>query len=165
MRFIYIASILLLFFGCRDYTGTEKEYSQAIFNAQSDLPLAHEFASLYPLREEFISYFTGKYGQPKWNSKIGLHGRYIVTMQFPIQVNGSRLQQIGEPEFLIVEVERIERLPDGRYSIHYRSESQRRFGIEGWRLLVEANGDISVLGIEVKVESPHPDFDDVWKAG
>ena len=121
------------------------------------------FERLYPGSEHFISYYTGTYGQSRWNSKTLIHGRYELTMQFDIDIDraGTTLTSIEPPQFWLNKRHHVQRLPDGRLSISYAPDEGANFGATEWQKLVAANGDLSVLGIaEVDstpvVETPDP---------
>jgi hypothetical protein len=135
--------------------GVQENYEETLRNAHADLPLAQAFAALYPKSKEFISYFTGDSGKPKWNSEVGLYGRYTLTMQFPITISKSQTHssQAGDPRFYLHEVESIEKMSDGRFHIFY-GEAQKTFGVSEWKALEKSGGDLSTLGIEVIRDKP-----------
>ena len=66
--------------------------------------------------------------------------------------------------FQLNEVEKIERLEDGRFYVSYAPDSQRRFGGREWKRLYEARGDLSVLGIQLMKDQPIVLFDEYWKS-
>ena len=69
--------------GCRLAT-LELAYDITVRNAHADLPLAAEFAALYPNTEEAITYFTEEHGKPVWRSEVVIYERYCLSMHFPI---------------------------------------------------------------------------------
>jgi hypothetical protein len=139
-------------------------YARTVANALASEPNVRSFHSLFPKSEHFISYFSGAAGQPCWNSIAGLHGRYVLTMQFDVMINRKKATLIasGEPEFRLVEVESITALPGGRAEVRY-GPTQKVFGPREWAKLVESGGDLSSLGIEVKKEKPVAGFEEHWR--
>jgi hypothetical protein len=153
----------LLVLGCSHRT--RSSYDQTITNAVGSEPRVQAFQRLFPSSDHFISYFTGEKGQPRWNSKAALHGRYVLAMQFDITIDRSAAQvaAISPARFYLVEIDSINPLADGRVEISYKSASQRKFGEREWRKLEASRGDLSVLGIEVKRGDPVPHFDVHWR--
>jgi hypothetical protein len=145
-------------------TSGRDDYARTVASAIGTEPNVRSFDALFPNGEHFISYFTGLAGQPLWNSKAGLYGRYVLTMQFDVALDrkAGTLTASGQPEFHLVEVESITALPDGRAEIRY-GPTQEQFGPVEWRKLVESGGDLSVLGIDVKKEQPVAGFEAHWR--
>ena len=122
---------------------------------------------LFPGSLHFISYYTGTHGNPIWNSKAGLYGHYILTMQMPITLEGWGRDRIGShdsPTFFLVEVQSILPFPNGQTSINC-GDTQITFGLSEWEKLVESGGDLSVLGVKVKKDEKIPGFDEHWQGG
>ena len=157
-----IGMFILGMCSCRKHT--EADYDIALTNGIASLDVAKEFNALFPDAHNFISYYTGQYGQPHWNSEIGLYGRYVLSVQFDLKFDSSRHipSRSSEPEFFLVEVSSLERTPDGRLSISY-SENQIRFGSAQWEKLLSAEGDFSAIGYKANLTSPHHGFEEVWK--
>ena len=131
-------------------------YEMTIRNAHADLPLAKEFAVLFPGTAEAITYFPSD--KPLWRAEAGVHDRYCISMRFPIthSASGTHSSQAGEPKFVLAEIESIRRLSDGQLDITYGKA--REFGLQEWNVLVKAKGDLSSLGIEVITDKPIADF-------
>jgi hypothetical protein len=53
----------------------------------------------------------------------------------------------------------VDILSDGRASVSYGGPGQREFGAAEWKKVVEAKGDFSVIGIQLKRNSPVPNWD------
>ena len=134
--------------------------SHVVADAKLSVKEVREFESLFPGSNHWISYYTGYYGHPQWNSEVGLFGRYVLTMQAEVDLNlvRSRIVRFATPTFLLVEVSTVETLPDGRTATTY-SGLQRDFGLVEWDRLVRASGDLKVLGFEPKTDKPIPGFD------
>jgi hypothetical protein len=131
-------------------------YELTVRNAHADLPLAKEFAALFPDTAEAITYFPSD--KPYWRAEAGVYDRYCISMRFPIthSASGTHSSQAGEPKFVLAEIESIHRLPDGRLDIAYGRAHE--FGLQEWNVLVKAKGDLSSLGIDVVKDKPIADF-------
>lgn len=132
-------------------------------NAVADIDEVRQFAAMFPNARHFISYYTGSKGDPRWNSKAGVHGRYIVSMQFGIDFDPSRTKprRISPPVFQLLEISRIEEKPAGEFDVG-NSTNQITFGLNEWNRLWESNGDLTVLGIKTVTNQPLKHFDEVW---
>jgi hypothetical protein len=67
---------------------------------------------------------------------------------------------VGSPRFRLLEIESIDMSSDGRASVSYNTFNQRQFGTVEWDRVVEANGDFSVLGVQIKKAPPLPNFEE-----
>jgi hypothetical protein len=159
-----LALCLLSFLpSCWGKRGNMKRYDQALQSGFETIPYTKQFSTLFPDSNNFISYYTGEYGTPTWNSKVGLYGRYVLQLQITITLNEprSKIGGYGEPEFFLKEVERISINSDGRAVILY-GPTQKRFGKKEWKKIVENKGDLSALGIPIVQDSPTPGFEEHW---
>lgn len=140
--------------------------SKAETNGVSGIPEAAQFAAMFPRADHFISYYTGTKGDPLWNSKAGVHGRYVIVMQFKIDFDPSRTKptRTSPPRFFLREVSQITAKPDNKFNTSY-SSNQIQFGIGEWERLRKAGGDLSVLGIDIVTDRPIADFDQAWHSG
>lgn len=140
-------------------------YKRALESGTRDIPYARDFSQLFPKAVHFYSYYSGKV--PLWNSKAGLYGRYILTMQIPVSFDESKTKVISyrSPRWIWAEVEEIKALPDGRTVIKYRDDQQRDFGEKEWEKLVRAKGDLTSLGITPIKDRPIAGFDKHWTDG
>jgi hypothetical protein len=139
-------------------------YELASSNGLKTIPYATQFATLYPDSKHSYTYYTGAKGSPVWNSTTGLYGRYILSMEVDVSFDSSRTTVVsyGSPTFLLKEIASTSVEPNGNFS--YRAgETQVRFGEAEWSNLVEHNGDLSSLGIQVKKDSPITEFDRCWR--
>lgn len=82
--------------------------SAAVANGKAEIEVAREFNSLFPETQNFISNYSGSNGTPRWNSKVGLHGRYVLSVHFDIRFDQSRThpERDGEVSFFLAEVEK-----------------------------------------------------------
>jgi len=157
------AVVLLILLAWTIYHGLS--YERAIRAGRKSIAAAQQFESRFPTARHSITYFTGTHGQPTWQSKAGVGGRYIITMTLPIKVNrfSGTVVAKGEPKFFVVEVEEIQQPPNGAISIAY-TDKQLQFGKDVWDKFV-ASGDLRAIGMEPGVEKPIPGFDENWEKG
>jgi len=139
------------------------DMAATVSNTTATEPNVKAFNSLFTKTTNFISYFTGDFGQPRWNSIAGIHGRYELTMQFDVDVNrtNSTLRSKTDPQFFLVEIQSIDLLPDGRVSIGYNPLTQHKFGTKEWEILIRASGDFKSIGINLIKDSPIAGFERV----
>ena len=69
-------------------------------------------------------------------------------MQAPVTLDREKRRVLLSQThtFVLVEVERIEKGDDGRVAISYNTSSYRQFGLDQWKNLVEAKGELKGLG-------------------
>lgn len=81
---------------------TPAKYARAIEHGRRTIPLARQFEERFPTCEHFISYYTGSFGSPQWNSEVVLDGRIRIMVQFAIRVTrgGREVEAVGKPEFV-----------------------------------------------------------------
>jgi hypothetical protein len=144
----------LLLSGCQ-----RGNMADAVTNGVTELDVAKDFEALFPAAEHFISYYTGTKGHPAWNSKVGLHGRYVLTVKFRIGFDASRTHPVmeGEPAFHLIE------LADIRENGYGYTDRQMEFGLTEWNLLLESSGDFEAIGYPMTKEKPLDGFDKVWR--
>jgi hypothetical protein len=135
-------------------------YESAIRNGPSEIAPVSEFVQLFPDASHLITHYTGDMGAPQWTSKIGLHGRYVLSVQLDIKFDWSRRHvcSYGPPEYHLREVESVEPQIDGTTHVRYVTSGQRDFGSDEWQLLYRAGGDLSSLGLEVIKDKPVSHF-------
>jgi hypothetical protein len=129
-----------------------------VADAQLTMPLVRAFDNTYPGAVHWITHYTGQYGHPIWNSEVGLFGRYVLTMQAPVDLNvvRSRVVRFHRPTFVLLEVTDVEFLPDGRAVINYGESKQ--FGPAEWALLA-GDGDLRSIGFEPITDWPVANFE------
>jgi hypothetical protein len=139
---------------------------RAIASGQK-IEFIRQFEERFPAAEHFISYYTGTHGPPTWNSHAGIHGRYVLSLQMPIELGGpgrGRVLSHGTPTFYLLEIVEIHEASGGTASISYGPE-QLTFELNEWARLVKSGGDLRVLGIKVNTTQPVPGFDKRWRSG
>ncbi|MHC4574849.1 MAG: hypothetical protein ACYS76_12100 [Planctomycetota bacterium] len=105
----------------------------------------------------------------KWRLSAGWHKRYLFVMEIDI-VFGQIDRKTGavispgshnEPTFSLWEVRSVS-APLVMFSERGARASRDQietFGLDEWRSLVEAKGDFTALGVELKHNDPIPDFE------
>jgi hypothetical protein len=134
-------------------------------NGVADIAEVREFVALCPQAQHVITHYSGTKGPTYWTSKAGIHGRYVLSVSFPIDfADAGRIKptRTGEPVFRLVEMSEIRVGTDGSLEGSGFTKTQLTFGPEGWRRLVEAGGDLSVLGIKVVTDQPLEHFEMAW---
>jgi hypothetical protein len=136
----------------------------AIRNFEAENTFARDFRKLYPQSIGFFTLFDGEGGTSIWNSKVGLHGRYILRMKMQVTLgrSGVHVERETPPEFALLEVASITKEADGGIRYKYRSDSQLVFDSIRWNLLVHAGGDLSAIGVTPSAEAPLPLFEENW---
>jgi hypothetical protein len=143
----------------------QSDYDAALSDATNSIPFAADFARFVPVTQCFFSYYLGGAGPSQFCLKGCLYDRYQFSMVVPVTFDNKRrkIETFGEPEFLLQEVSRVERDPDGRLSISWSMDGQRRFGAGDWQRIVNAGGDFSAIGYTCVTNNPAPGFDDLRK--
>ena len=134
---------LILAFGCDNRTHANMQI--AIADTMKNEPYVADFNRFYPDAENFISYYTGDYGDPSWNSTVTIDGKYVLTMQYGLTVGktGKTTRRDTDPHFYLNIIEWTRPRPDGGSETQFSGGVD--FGPDQWEKLVRANGDISVV--------------------
>jgi hypothetical protein len=138
-------------------------YQQAVSNGLTSEPDVVAFNNMFSTTDHFISYYTGEYGTPRWNSKALIHGRYVLTMQFDVTIDssGTHIKSASPLFFNLTEVTSVTPLASGQTEIRYGDGLQ--FGPNEWSILQQNGGDLSSLGIQVKKNQPVPNLPAHWE--
>ena len=136
-------------------------------NGVSGIPEVKQFAALFRGADHFISRYSGSHGPIVWNSQVGLHGRYIVSLTFPIEFDATRThpRRTGPATFFLREVSEVRTRADGTVAEVSYTTRQLKFGIEEWERVIKSGGDWSVLGFQVIKDKPIEHFEKAWKDG
>lgn len=136
-------------------------------NGVSGIPEVKQFAALFRGADHFISRYSGSHGPIVWNSQVGLHGRYIVSLTFPIEFDATRThpRRTGPAELFLKEVSEVRMKTNGTVDGTSYTTKQFRFGIEEWERVNKSGGDWSVLGIQMITDKPIKHFEKAWKSG
>ncbi len=160
------------------------EYNERMLKyRRTTIPELNEFESLFPnylyqLTYEFEPDSTEKEKSAalfdpntsvKWSLIAGLHKRYLFTMEIDI-VHAKIEPETGkvlspgsykEPTFILYEVVGSVSVPFALFrprSVSVSYKSIKIFDTNEWRHLVEAQGNFMALGIQLKQDSPIPNF-------
>ncbi len=142
---------------------SQVNYDQAVASGRQ-IPLVGRFAHAFRDTRHFISYYS-RGGEPRWNSEAGFRERYVLTVQFPVELNwnGTRIASHGPPRFYFTEVETIE-IDHGRAAhIHYASSKE--LSAAAAEALIASHGDVTVAGVPVKSAVPVEHFGLAWSQG
>lgn len=123
------------------------EYRATVASAHNTLPSAVEMEKLFGNVDHFITHY-GFDSEPKtWNSEVSFGGRYTLTMQVQVSINyeSHTVTPIDEPKFWLLEVDKIQKLPNGNYQASFNR--QLEFSLPEWHKLYESKGDLTVLGV------------------
>ena len=136
-------------------------------NGVSEIPEVKQFSELFPDGFHFITHYSGSKGPSYWNSKASLHGRYILTLTFPIEFDATRThpRRTGPAELFLKEVSEVRMKTNGTVDGTSYTTKQFRFGIEEWERVNKSGGDWSVLGIQMITDKPIKHFEKAWKSG
>ena len=137
-------------------------YNSVLTSGSQKVTEAVTFRALFPNTHEFLTYFDGYYGEPQWNSKALLHGRYVLTLQCKIGVDFSRsaVTNYQTPRVFLTEIVSLERLPSGQISATHGTNIA--FNIDQWKQLVESNGNFQSLGVNLSTNSPVDELETCW---
>jgi hypothetical protein len=103
-------------------------------------------------------------GRYEWSSEVYFGGRYELVMWVDVEVDqrSSEISTILDaPKFRLLEVGRVDLSSERGPSISY--QGQREFNAAEWERVVEADGDFSVIGIEINNSQPIANFDEMIK--
>lgn len=155
---LQIFALCLVFSAC-DVSSSVGDKQTAEKNGLSGIAIVKDFDDVFPGAFHWIGYYTGTKGDPRWNSEVGVHGRYVISMKFGIEFDSTRTMptRTGVPKFFLREVATIDTRPGGGASIGY-TQNQITFGIDEWNRLRDSGGDLSMLGFEVIEDRPIADF-------
>jgi hypothetical protein len=136
------------------------DYTVAVANGQKTIPYVREFNQIFTDTNHFITHYKFADGNWQWNSEAFLYRRYVVTMQVDVTYDKSATNVVawGKPAFFLTEIKSVVLNPNGSIS---PQEDNQQFGIDAWKKLVEARGNLSVLGVKVVKDSPVEHFDSV----
>lgn len=152
--FLILSLIPFLFSGCQ-----QRNLAEAVSNGVVEIDVARNFETLFPDAEHFISHYTETKGDPTWNSKVGLHGRYVLTVKFQIGFDESRTHPVrnGDPIFYLLELANV------RENGYECTDRQIEFGLQEWNRLLESSGDFNVIGYPMLKDKPLVGFDEAWR--
>jgi hypothetical protein len=138
-----LGCLVAAFVGCKG--GDTSAYVAAMESGTATIPWVQEFAALFPHAEHSIVHHSGESGETLWQSQVQLRGRYTLTMELQIDLDGKRRQVVrfGEPFFVLVQTLQSESRADG--TVVERHGTFRKFGASEWEKLRKANGEMAVI--------------------
>jgi hypothetical protein len=137
------------------------------------IPHVQEIKKLFPgapIDHFFIKYGIHKDQPTTWNTVVYFDGRYTLTYSINVWIDfqNHRVTNVASaPTFYLWEAGKITIHPGGSVECDYEQPGHV-FGERDWNKIVGANGDFSAAGVQLKTNSPVPDFDkyvEAWRAG
>lgn len=162
----------LLFSAC--INSRFNDMNKAEKNGLKEIVYAAQINELFPDATHFISYYTGEYGTPTWNSTMDLYGRYVFTMQCEVEFDADRLHIIShEPPIFYIH-EMWEQEDENRFYGSVEVDSlgksgmvemdslgkvvrvmlNREFGADIWKKIFESKGDFTQAGMDLIKNKP-----------
>ena len=137
-------------------------YNSVLTSGSQKITEAVAFRTLFSNTHEFLTYFDGYYGEPQWNSKALLHGRYVLTLQCKIGVDyaKSAVTNYQTPRIFLTEIVSLERLASGQTSATHGTNLT--FNIDQWKQLMESHGAFESLGVNLSTNSPIDGLEACW---
>jgi hypothetical protein len=148
--------------GCRRFD--EASYRQLVQSGFGVVPFANDFERLWP--DAYHTIGSGEFadGSRQWNSEALFAGRYWLHAVAHVRVSADQKQILSMdagPRFILHEIEAVNR-ESGSFSTTFRN--QWEFDHGSWSKVVDADGDFSVIGIQLDLSHPVPDFEEYKRA-
>jgi hypothetical protein len=129
-------------------------------NGVSQIKYAKEMNKLFDDCRHYITYGTVE--TPNFTSVAYFGDRYELTMQVPVKIESASLGSVvGEPMFILNEIDSISVSPTGSVSASF--SRNRQFGVDEWREVYDSQGDFSRIGFNIN-PTPVPNFSDYTAA-
>lgn len=125
---------------------------------RKEIPYLKEFLALYP--DAIIQYLSFEGAEfPSLSVTTTLHGRYEFNMRLPVAYSkdNQTITGYGQPQCHLTEAESIAPRGNELGEISF-GDLEKHFGEKEWKALVEAKGDFSALGYQLKKDAPVPNF-------
>jgi len=142
----------------------QKNYDLTIRSGIRDWPYPRDFNRMFAGTFNSISYYTGVVGDPRWNSNIGLYGKYRLRVILPIKLNDARtsIVSMGAPVDISLD-EFGSPILNGNGRRAYPMKRIASLSTNDWTRLVGANGNFGVLNIKLETNGPPVEgFEDIW---
>lgn len=122
---------------------------KCIADGEANIPHVQDFYRVLPNSESFITHYSGKFGDPVWNSRAVLPNGYELFMKFPIELNRDRTSVVSfsSPEVTVLQTIKTETHPDGT-TIDHHGDS-RIISPDTWKEFIQSNGDLSILELDI----------------
>jgi hypothetical protein len=157
---------------------TQEEYNKALAEQLRTSKLRHAAldaadGTKIPHLKDFLILFPGSAIQylsfagadfPSLSVTTTLYDRYEFNMRVPVTYSDDNMTIVGygSPICHLLEIESVDRRGDELGGTS-GGDLQKHFGEKEWKALLEAKGDFSTLGYELKKDAPVPHFDLVIK--
>lgn len=139
---------------------TMEGYKEAVRSGRRQIPETNQIEELFGNSDHFIGHHGDRSLGNDWSTVAYFYDRYVLTMKVDVKVPYSfdKVETIlSEPRFTLNEVEKVT-FHSGGDVVGASFGAQHRFSLKDWKKLYEANGDFSVIGIDVKKDRPVKDF-------
>ena len=134
-------------------------YDLAIVDGLAKIPAATEIESTFGDSDHFITHFGFLSEKSNtWNTEVYFGNAYSLTMQVDVICDardGLITKVIGEPKFWLLVHSKIEPTDNGGEMASI--SQQHELTLAQWRQVYAAQGDFSVVGIQLD-QSPVPGF-------
>lgn len=143
MGIYFVAILACTLAGCGNRTHANMQL--AIADTIQTEPYVSDFNRFYPGTEHFISYYSGDYGEPTWNSVVTIKQKYRLTMQYQLDVDssGKKTQRVTDPHFYLNIIKSTQATPGGGSRTSFSGGTD--FGPDRWQEIIDANGDVTVV--------------------
>jgi hypothetical protein len=138
------------------------DYLKTISSAKAGVPYAAQMERLFGDADHFILHYGHDENPMKWNTVVWFDDKYILTMIIRVNVNYSAntVMAVGDPEFILHEITKIDIKSDGRVEAHYGGQANHsEFDLDEWNTIYLNGGDFSKIGICIE-KVPVPGFKD-----
>jgi len=143
------------------------DYKATVRHGIKNVPHVQEVMKMFPgvPTDHFITQYGFEKDKPvQWNTEMFIYGRYIFTYQVDVVVDyqNNRIEKIlTNAQFAMREITNVTDYGD---NIGARFGSDDKFGEKKWNMVVASKGDFSVIGINLKTNSPVPRFNEFVNA-
>ncbi len=138
----------------KDIAEREKFIALATAHALSSPTTVRRFVDVFPDSRHGVHLHPAR-----WQARVLIHGRYDLLAIFLIQTpsRGSTELKFGQPALTLSELIQLD--ADG---IGFGVDKTWPLADDAWPRLMNANGDLSVLAIDVVRDKPYPSGDLYW---
>jgi hypothetical protein len=131
-------------------------------NGVAQIEPAAQMDKLYDDCRHYITY-SGRDTVSTWNAVAYFGGRYVLTMQVPVEIESRNTGKIvGEPRFYLLEVEKVSISASGQVSASFSRGHQ--FGSGEWQTVFRSHGDFATIGFQMRTSAPVVGFDSYARA-
>jgi hypothetical protein len=131
----------------------ERARTTLVENARIEIPSVRDLTRLYPDAGLGVYSDNVKKGTTTIQSIQILYDRYEMSLTVDFEVDRNlHIANSKPPSIALIEIVSVEDLPNGRFA----ENNGKTFRItpDQWRKVVDAGGQFSVLGLEIKTNQP-----------